>query len=367
MANPPDPNFEKNVFINCPFDPTYHSLLRPLLFTILYLDFNPKIASERSDSGEQRINKICELIESSRYSIHDLSKLKSTKKNEFSRHNMPFELGIDYGSRKFAENHFGKKKFLVIAKERYDYIKALSDLSGIDIKSHNNDIEEIIRAVRNWFVETVGLTNLKPTAVLFNDFITFMGVFDAERKNEGFKDKDIYEMPIPEFTLFIKNWLQKKANPIAPGLGSTAIITDGHFIYTSSLKEYNFTVISGEITRNEDGKLIGNIKTRSPIVEGQEVSEMIGANEEYYVSEESNISTDSSKPTIFTSSSTLTYPRGATILGFTFEQDVEYRTNTIIKGHFQDFTFKGTFDAVWETDFPNERLEPSGIFEIHLS
>jgi hypothetical protein len=86
MANPPDPDFEKNVFINCPFDPAYKSLLRPLLFTILYFDFNPKIASESSDSGEQRINRICELIESSRYSIHDLSRLKSTKKNEFARH-----------------------------------------------------------------------------------------------------------------------------------------------------------------------------------------------------------------------------------------------------------------------------------------
>ncbi len=214
MANPPDPYFEKNVFINCPFDSAYKSLLRPLLFTILYFDFNPKIASERSDSAEQRIDKICEFIESSKYSIHDLSRLKSMKKNEFARHNMPFELGIDYGSRKFAENHFGEKKFLVLEKEKYDYSKALSDFAGADIKSHNNEPELIIREVRNWFVETVGLTKLKPSSVIFNDFIAFMGVFDAERRSEGFKDKDIYEMPTPEFTLFIKEWLQQKANPV---------------------------------------------------------------------------------------------------------------------------------------------------------
>jgi len=29
-------DFDKNVFINCPFDQEYLSLLRPLLFTILY-------------------------------------------------------------------------------------------------------------------------------------------------------------------------------------------------------------------------------------------------------------------------------------------------------------------------------------------
>ncbi|MCA1624116.1 MAG: hypothetical protein LC768_18895, partial [Acidobacteria bacterium] len=67
--------------------------------------------------------------------------------------------------------------------------KALSDLSGVDIKSHNDSVEDIIRAVRNWFVETVGLTKLKPASVIFNDFIDFMADFDAVRRKEGYKDK----------------------------------------------------------------------------------------------------------------------------------------------------------------------------------
>ncbi len=208
MANPPDPNFEKNVFINCPFDSAYKSLLRPLLFIILYFDFNPKIASERSNSAEQRIDKICEFIESSKYSIHDLSRLKSMKKIEYARHNMPFELGIDYGSRKFAENHFGEKKFLVLEKERYDYSKALSDFAGADIKNHNDDPRTIIKVVRNWFVETVNLTGVAATSVIWSDFIDFMADFDAERRSNGFEDEDIYEMPTPEFTGFIKEWLR---------------------------------------------------------------------------------------------------------------------------------------------------------------
>lgn len=54
-------DFDKNVFINCPFDEDYKSLLRPLLFTIIYLGHNPRISSERSDSAENRTDKICEL------------------------------------------------------------------------------------------------------------------------------------------------------------------------------------------------------------------------------------------------------------------------------------------------------------------
>ncbi|MFL6236225.1 MAG: hypothetical protein ACJ76N_24045 [Thermoanaerobaculia bacterium] len=46
MARTVDAEFEKNVFINCPFDDGYRPLLRPLLFTILHLGFNPKIALE---------------------------------------------------------------------------------------------------------------------------------------------------------------------------------------------------------------------------------------------------------------------------------------------------------------------------------
>ncbi|HEX8266252.1 MAG TPA: hypothetical protein VF596_12655, partial [Pyrinomonadaceae bacterium] len=85
MPNSSDSDFEKNIFINCPFDDEYRILLQPLLFTIIYFNFNPRIATERSDSGEQRIDKICELIKSSKYSIHDLSRLQAKKKKEFYR------------------------------------------------------------------------------------------------------------------------------------------------------------------------------------------------------------------------------------------------------------------------------------------
>ena len=74
--------FEKNVFINCPYDEEYKSLLRPLLFTIICLGHNPRISSERSDSTENRIDKICELINESKYGIHDLSRIKSQESKD---------------------------------------------------------------------------------------------------------------------------------------------------------------------------------------------------------------------------------------------------------------------------------------------
>ena len=83
-------DFSQNVFVNCPFDPDYVPLLRPLLFTVLYLRYLPRIASERLDSGEPRIDKIVGLIKQSRFSIHDISRMESSEKEELYRPNMAF-------------------------------------------------------------------------------------------------------------------------------------------------------------------------------------------------------------------------------------------------------------------------------------
>ena len=91
--------FEKNVFINCPFDSEYLKLLRPLLFTVIYVGLHPRIALETADGGQARMKKILGLIRDSKYSIHDLSRMESTQAGELYRMNMPFELGIDFGCR----------------------------------------------------------------------------------------------------------------------------------------------------------------------------------------------------------------------------------------------------------------------------
>jgi hypothetical protein len=202
-------DFASNVFINCPFDEKYYSLLRPLLFTIIYLGFNPRIASERSDSAENRIDKICNLIQISKYSIHDLSRLKAGRAKEFYRLNMPFELGIDYGARLFGSDLMGNKKCLILEKERFDYMRALSDLSGVDIKSHKDEPVNMVRAVRDWFVETVGLRGIQsPTEIWFN-FNVFASDFYDTRIKDGFTDEDLNMMPVPEYIDFIRVWVSE--------------------------------------------------------------------------------------------------------------------------------------------------------------
>jgi hypothetical protein len=200
--------FKKNVFINCPFDSEYNSVLRPILFTILYFGFTPQIASQTSDSGEQRINKILSLISKSKYSIHDLSRIRSAKPAELYRLNMPFELGIDYGCRRRGNGHLKRKRFLVLGEKPHDYKKALSDLAGVDAKAHMNKPEKVVLALRNWFIDTVHSKKADSATAIWYKFMDFNADFYERRKKEGFSKEELKMMPVREYIAFIRTWIR---------------------------------------------------------------------------------------------------------------------------------------------------------------
>jgi hypothetical protein len=198
-------NFDKNVFVNCPFDSEYIPLLRPLLFTILYLGFEPRIALESSDSGFPRLEKLLNLIAESKYSIHDLSRMQSTNSREVYRMNMPFELGIDFGCRRYSSSKHIDKKFLILEKESHRYMKAISDINGLDIKTHRNDPPEIVRAIRDWFIETVKIKNVKSSTIIWYDYIDFQTKL-YDKSAEGFSKSDIDLMTITELLDNMRIW-----------------------------------------------------------------------------------------------------------------------------------------------------------------
>lgn len=148
--------FEHSVFINCPFDQVYiDDLLKPILYIVVKNGFSPRLSLEVSDSGQVRLQKITEIIKSCKYSIHDLSIVKSKKAGEFARMNMPFELGIDYGLRNSGIKILKEKKFLILEATKYDYLRAISDINGFDIKVHNNETEKIFDCLYSWSSETL--------------------------------------------------------------------------------------------------------------------------------------------------------------------------------------------------------------------
>jgi hypothetical protein len=198
--------FETNVFINCPFDDLYLPLLRPLLFCVLDLGLEPHLALQRLDSGEARIERIISLIEGSKFAIHDLSRLKAETVGEYYRMNMPFELGLDVGCRRFKGGQWADKRCLILETERYRYQAAISDLSNSDIAVHGNHPAEVVTQVRNWLNSHAGLRAPGPSRIWgrFNDFMA--ANYDTLTAR-GFSDRDIQLLPIDELITCMWTWL----------------------------------------------------------------------------------------------------------------------------------------------------------------
>jgi hypothetical protein len=129
--------YEQNVFINCPFDPEYAPIFEAIVFAVNDAGFRPTCARERLDSSQIRLHKIVDLISSSRYSIHDLSRTTLDDAHALPRFNMPLELGIDLGCKAYKPE-CADKSLLIFDSEQYRFQKFVSDLGGQDIHQHGN-------------------------------------------------------------------------------------------------------------------------------------------------------------------------------------------------------------------------------------
>jgi len=200
------PTFERSVFINCPFDRDYAPLLQAILFCAVYLGFSPRIATERADSGETRLAKICDLIENSRYSIHDLSRCQAVAAGEFYRLNMPFELGVDYACRLYGSVAQKDKKILILEERPYRYQAALSDLAGCDIQAHAGNYEDAVRKVRNWLVSEAGAPS-EGAGRIIRHYQDFQVWHYGRQLRAGFSDDDIQDYPTGELLGAMNEWV----------------------------------------------------------------------------------------------------------------------------------------------------------------
>ena len=145
---------ERDVFINCPFTADYQDHFRAIVFTVLRSGFQPRCAREADDAGEIRFDKICRIIRDSSYGIHDISKTEPDDSG-LPRFNMPLELGLFLGAKRFGAADQRSKKALVLDREPYRYQAFISDIAGQDIHAHGGEVNALIGEVATWLREEV--------------------------------------------------------------------------------------------------------------------------------------------------------------------------------------------------------------------
>jgi hypothetical protein len=139
-----------DVFINCPFDPGYRPIFDAIVFSVRDLGFAARCSLEEDDAGEFRLSKIERIIEECRFGINDLSAVALDVATGLPRFNMPLELGLFFGCKRFGPPNQSKKRTLILDSDQYRYRTFISDISGQDIRAHGGDPERAIREVRDW-------------------------------------------------------------------------------------------------------------------------------------------------------------------------------------------------------------------------
>jgi hypothetical protein len=198
-----------DVFINCPFDHDYASIFRALIFGILACGFRPRSAREVDDAGQTRIEKLYGIIEECRYGVHDLSRTQLDEASGLPRFNMPLELGIFLGAKRYGGPAQKLKRVLILDVEQYRYQQFISDLAGMDIHAHEGNPARALTETRDWLAN-VSRRKLPSSAIvrgLHEQFLEDLPALAAELQFEP------EAIPYVDFERIAASWLVQAPAP----------------------------------------------------------------------------------------------------------------------------------------------------------
>ncbi len=193
-------SYDRSVFINCPFDSDYQPILNAVLFTVYECGFFCAIALQ--DVGSTvRLHKLIELIRTSRYSIHDLSRI------EEPRLNMAFECGMCIGAQQFGDALQRKKDLLILDAESHRYKKTMSDVAGQDAKIHRNDPNEAINCVRAFLASKSGVSPFVGAKTIAQRYAQFVSDLPGMAVNEQLTLDELQTLDyLPDLIALMTAW-----------------------------------------------------------------------------------------------------------------------------------------------------------------
>ncbi len=141
--------------------------------------FTPRCALEVIDGAATRISKIEKLIEDCQLGIHDISRTELDVINSLPRFNMPLELGLFLGAKRFGDAKQRRKKCLVLDISRYRFQMFMSDIAGQDIEAHGNSVEQLIDRVRAFLNSTTRTAPLPAGTTIAAEYAGFNATLPA--------------------------------------------------------------------------------------------------------------------------------------------------------------------------------------------
>ena len=205
-------HYNDNVFINCPFDSTYKPLFDAMVFAVYDCGFITRCALEEEDASQVRIDQIYSIIADCRYGIHDISRTELDEDSGLPRFNMPLELGIFLGAKKFGTAEQKRKKCLILDTARYKYQQFISDIAGQDIQAHHNSSKEVITHVRNWLRTASRRETIPSGSIIWRRYRDFRTDLPQTAQECQLTVEDLIFI---DYTWVITQWLKTKAKPLS--------------------------------------------------------------------------------------------------------------------------------------------------------
>lgn len=194
--------YGRRVFINCPFDADYQVMFDAIVFSVFRCGYSPRCAKEVLDSGDNRLDKIVGLVRDCQLAIHDISRTEPNTEG-LPRFNMPLELGVFLGAKRFGDKRQQQKQCLILDREPYRYQRFMSDLAGQDVEAHGADPERAVTVIRNWLSSLRGIS--PSGAILWREYREFQMHLPEIC---GKLDLLPTELTYKDFVAAIEHWVQ---------------------------------------------------------------------------------------------------------------------------------------------------------------
>ncbi len=194
-----------SVFINCPFDKRYQPIFDAIVFCVVACGFEPRCTLELTDAGEVRIENIYWLIGQCNHGIHDISRTEvDDQPYQLPRFNMPLELGIFLGAKRFG-GRSSRKRCLIMDRAPYRYKRFISDIGGQDIKAHYTRPVNAIRHVRDWLQSAPGKAAIPGGTKIWQDYQRFRRELPVIAEEAQL---DPAQLTFIDYLQLVTNWLK---------------------------------------------------------------------------------------------------------------------------------------------------------------
>lgn len=198
-----------SVFINCPFDDSYRPLFEAVVFAVHDCGYIARCALEVTDASEVRIEKIARIIEGCKFGVHDISRTESDATTTLPRFNMPLELGLFLGAKRFGRGIQKQKSCLILDVERFRFQKFISDIAGQDISGHGGDRTRAIKIVRDWLNDAArGSTTIPGGTRIASRYEIFRNELPAACEKLHLR---VDELTFNDYVVQVEEWLKLNA------------------------------------------------------------------------------------------------------------------------------------------------------------